>query len=77
MCGNTTTSRNGSSGSWVGAVSKDVVVMASPIKKPVHDVGASSRNTSPNIDKNPLTPEQEIKKPRTILKPRWLCDVSL
>jgi hypothetical protein len=51
ICGKTTTSRNGSSGSWVGAVTVEVVVMAGLIKNPVYDVGASSRNTSPGINK--------------------------
>jgi hypothetical protein len=54
ICGKTTTSRNGSSGSWVGAVTVEVVVMAGLIKNPVDDVGTSSRNTSPGIDKNML-----------------------
>src|ERR1700712_5426455 len=54
ICGKTTTSRNGSSGSFVGAVTVEVVVMAGLIKNPVDDVGTSSRNTSPGIDKNML-----------------------
>jgi hypothetical protein len=46
----------------VGAVIKDVVVMAGPIKNLVYDVGTGSLNTSPRSIKNRLTVETANKK---------------
>src|SRR3954464_3060612 len=68
ICGNTTTSRNGNSGSWVCSV-EIVVVMASLIDKRVNDVGANGQNTSPDSNKN--QPEKQ-KKPPAKLSSKWL-----
>jgi hypothetical protein len=77
ICGKTTTSRNGSSGSWVGAVTVEVVVMAGLIKNPVDDVGTSSRNTSPGINKKHARTQNKMKKATHVFMRGWLCDVSL
>jgi hypothetical protein len=39
--------------------------MASLIKKPVNDVGASGKNTSPGINKNHFLWQNSKKKPHT------------
>jgi hypothetical protein len=50
--------------------------MAGLIKNPVYDVGASSRNTSPGINKNHACVQKKQKATQGF-KRGWLCDVSL
>jgi hypothetical protein len=51
MCGNTTTSRKGNNGSWVGSEKCEVMVIASLLNKPSSYVGTVLPITSPIINK--------------------------
>jgi hypothetical protein len=48
--------------------------MASLIKKPVNDVGASGKNTSPGINKNHFLWQNSKKKATHEVAPGWLSD---
>jgi hypothetical protein len=51
--------------------------MAGLIKNPVDDVGTSSLNTSPGINKKHARTQNKMKKATHVFMRGWLCDVSL
>jgi hypothetical protein len=51
--------------------------MAGLIKNAVDDVGTSSRNTSPGINKKHARMQNKKKKATHVFMRGWLCDVSL
>jgi len=51
--------------------------MAGLIKNAVDDVGTSSRNTSPGINKKHARTQNGNKKATHVFMRGWLCDVSL